>query len=200
MSLPALTRNLLWERSGNQCVLCKKELAKSICAFSGSRSFGTLCQIISEERESPRYEYLKKYDFYDNYILLCSDCRNEINERCENYSAPYLKTLRGVHEAWLRTAIAEEKRKAEEEKKKAAEYEESLKILHPITTGAQLYEIVREVSDCEFEHCEPTSQEDTYISELLQFIPDRRRENNTGDNINMYSLVVKLLEKRGFLL
>lgn len=103
MAIPSQTRNLLWERSGNRCVLCKKELTKSIRAFSGSRGFGYVCHIISEERESPRYEYLKEYDYYDNLILLCSDCRNEIDERCENYPDAYLKTLRGVHEGWVRT-------------------------------------------------------------------------------------------------
>jgi len=121
MALPSLTRELLWERSGHKCVLCQKDLAKSIHAFVGSRDFGMLCQIVSEDRESPRYEWLKEYDYYDNYILLCGKCRSKIDEDLRNYPAALLKTLRGVHEAEVRAAIAEEKkRKAEEEKRKVS--------------------------------------------------------------------------------
>jgi DNA-directed RNA polymerase subunit RPC12/RpoP len=118
MALPSLTRQLLWERSGYKCVLCQKDVARSIHAFSGSRSFGSLCQIVSENRESPRYEWLREYDYYDNYILLCSKCRSEIEENWERHPSARLKTLRGVHEAEVRTAIAEEKRKKQEKEER----------------------------------------------------------------------------------
>jgi hypothetical protein len=95
--------------------------------------------------------------------LLCSKCRSEIEENWERHPAALLKTLRGVHEAEIRTAIAEEKRKKQEK-------EERLRTLQRITSGEQLHDIINNAMDFEFEPCEIALPEDTDI--ILKFSED----------------------------
>jgi hypothetical protein len=199
MAISSLTRNLLWERSGHRCVLCQKELAKSIHAFSGNRGFGYVCHIISEEQDEPRYEFLKNYDVYDNLILLCSECRNEIDENWERYPATRLKTLRGVHEAEIRTAIADEKRQKQEK-------EERLRTLQRISSGEQLFDLIKNVMDFEFEPCEVALQEETNIisefsQEFLYFVKQLHCGGGTGWQELLLTVInskIAELEKRDF--
>jgi hypothetical protein len=166
MPITDRTRKILWGRSGNLCVLCRRTLIEDGTAVSDESVVGDECHIIGEKPGASRGHLglgRNDLDEYDNLILLCKVHHKLVDDQPETYPVERLRAMKAAVEAWV--------------KEKLATKPDSLKphfaLLFRIRTGKELGAIIGGSCAFVFDHDEPeTDEEAKLIGNFLQNIQD----------------------------
>lgn len=186
MAISIKTRKTIWGRSGNRCAFCKIELVSEKDENSRALNIGEECHIISSKSTGPRHKvgYTGDIDGYENLILLCRNHHKTVDEQVEKYSESRLKQLKVAHEAWVKKAI--------DDADVTMKTPEAI-LLHRVTTGKELVEIISEVDGYSFDHDELENEEEVdLIASLFQNLEDY------GDLISMGSFEKSRQIRLGF--
>ena len=98
------TRRILWGRSGNRCIFCRRELVVNATAADDESVVGDECHIISSHPNGPRYDpsySVKKLHVCENLILLCRVHHKMIDDQCESYTVDILRQMKVNHDLWV---------------------------------------------------------------------------------------------------
>lgn len=108
MAITDKTRKLLWGRSGNQCAVCRLELAIDATVCDDASLVGEECHIHSGQEGGPRYDPsvpTSAIDGYENLLLLCRVHHKMVDDQHETYTAELLVKMKGNHEKWVKEKL-----------------------------------------------------------------------------------------------
>ena len=96
MSISSKTRKLLWGSFAGHCAKCDAELIKQ--SFSSNASLiGQEAHIIAQNKGGPRWCpgcSKKEINSFENLILLCNNCHDEIDKNEKRYTIEKLRQIR----------------------------------------------------------------------------------------------------------
>ncbi len=103
MPISQATRKILWARSGNLCVLCRRALVEEGTEYDDRAVVGEECHIYAQGKTGPRGQGQAPADVhhYSNLILLCGACHTVIDAQEATYTVELLMALRDQHETWV---------------------------------------------------------------------------------------------------
>ncbi|HEV2778942.1 MAG TPA: HNH endonuclease signature motif containing protein [Actinophytocola sp.] len=102
MTITSEARKRLWARSGNRCVICRKELVRDDIEGVPGALIGNEAHIIARSPGGPRYVLGEgARDDYENLILLCANDHIEVDRQPSRYTAEHLRLLKSNHEKWV---------------------------------------------------------------------------------------------------
>jgi hypothetical protein len=98
---PAKDVKILYGSSGGQCAKCLKDIIKEANENDNSAQIGKISHIVGHKPDGPRGDpnYPKeKLDVYENWILLCGSCHDEIDVQPNSYSIEDIRKMKNTHE------------------------------------------------------------------------------------------------------
>lgn len=101
---------ILWGRSGNRCVICKKELTQNSASEASSFTLGEQAHIVGENPGSARYQEQMgsaERNSYHNLILLCPNHHREIDSNPNDWTTEKLFVTKSQHELWVSEMLSE---------------------------------------------------------------------------------------------
>lgn len=206
MTITDKTRKLLWGRSGNRCVICKRELVVAGTPFDDPSIVGEECHIVSSQVNGPRYDPSfpkEQIDSYENLLLLCRTHHKMIDDQCETFSADILRQMKANHEKWVSERLSEEDIP---KKIRIRRVKENIPtFLVRLTEGNQVMKVAIGTCAFSFDHDELHSDEEVDLIanflQLIQDIGDMGAELDASDKVRIgYELTqeLKKLEEMGF--
>jgi hypothetical protein len=111
MSIGLKTLKMLWGRSASRCAFpsCKMELVMDATQTDDESIVGEACHIVARSKDGPRGDSplnSEQRDKYTNLILLCNVHHKVIDDQVESYTVDYLKSIKNVHECWVKSQLA----------------------------------------------------------------------------------------------
>lgn len=97
-------QKILCLKSGNRCAMpeCHKELVVPKTENDPASIIGIIAHIKGENPTSARYDpEMTERNYYDNLILVCSDCHKMIDDQPNTYTVEKLHKIKEEHEHWI---------------------------------------------------------------------------------------------------
>lgn len=167
---------------------------------------GQECHIISGKTEGPRHDPTyppDKIDEVGNLVLLCAVHHKMVDDQSETYNIEILRKLKTNHEAWVRTALTEQKWPPAVKIRRVKENIPQHMVR--INTGREVIGIVDGSLAFQFDHPEPkTPQETQLLAHFLQEaqdLGDLLSDFEAGDRVQVafhFSELIAELEGAGF--
>lgn len=206
MTITDKTRKLLWGRSGNRCMICKKELIIDATLKDADSVIGEECHIISARKNGPRYDALYEYeklDSYENLMLLCRVHHKMVDDQAATYTVKILKQKKTNHEAWVSQRLAKEQKI---QPVRCRRVKENIPpVLFRLNTGKEILDVVRNAMAYSFEHDELSSTDEVVL--IASFLQNAQDWGEIRDDLEIgmrvqteYELTQALqeLEQAGF--
>lgn len=206
MAATEKTRKILWGRSGNRCVMCRRELIVAATPADDESVVGDEAHIASAAGQGPRHDPEYPSDRLDepaNLILLCRVHHKMVDDQHETYTADMLRRLKANHEKWVSSSLCEVSPRSHIRVRRVRENIPSH--LVRLTSGREIMTVVDGAYGFSFDHEEPQSQTEVdLLSEFLQEAQDwgdLSGELEAGDRVragHRLSTLLQELEAAGF--
>lgn len=174
MAISEKTRKVLWGRSGNRCVICKRELVLSATPSDDESVVGDECHIISSQTNGPRYDSTfqkDQIDSYNNLILLCRVHHKMVDDQHETYTADVLRQMKVNREKWVSEKLSDVTKTKPLRIKRVKENIPSY--LTRLATGKEVIELIEKSYMFSFNHDELQSQKEVeLVGGFLQMVQD----------------------------
>ena len=175
MSISDKTRKVLWGRSGNRCVICKRELVIDSTFQDDESVVGEECHIVSPKENGPRYDPSypgEKIDTYENIMLLCRVDHKMADDQVEAFTTDILRQMKANHEIWVTTKLADRPAPPRPLRIRRVE-ERTPDFLSRLTSGKQVLELASSGYAYSMDHDELRSQSEVdLVGGFLQIISE----------------------------
>lgn len=164
MSITDKTRKQLWGRSGNRCMICKKELVIDATLEDGESIVGEECHIVSARENGPRHDTSyksEKLDSYKNLMLLCRTDHKMVDDQAATFTAEILSQMKATHEVWVSQRLADEQKSQPLRYRRVKENIPAF--LFKLSTGKEVLDIVGNAMAYAFDHDELSSSEEVEL-------------------------------------
>jgi hypothetical protein len=109
VSISDKDRKILWGRSGNRCVLCRRVLIAERTPADREAVVGDEAHIAARSPGGPRYGECppNMVDSYENLMLLCRDDHKKIDDQPQHHTTARLRQAKTEHEEWVERALGD---------------------------------------------------------------------------------------------
>lgn len=174
MPITDKTRKQLWGRSGNRCMICKKELVVDATLQNSESIVGEECHIISAREKGPRHDpcyQSEKLDSYENLMLLCRTDHKMVDDQAATFTTEILREMKTTHEVWVSQRLTDEEK---QQPLRCRRVKENIPaFLFRLNTGKEVLDIVSNAMAYAFDHDElSTPEEVEFVGGFLQTAQD----------------------------
>ena len=206
MPISDKARKILWGRSGNRCVICRRELVVNPTAVDDESVVGEECHIVSERPQGPRYDAsipVHRIDDHENLLLLCRIHHKMVDDQEETYTAQVLHRLKKEHENWVSSTLTQEQTPSQVRIRRIVGSTPSH--LVRLTSGTDLMSIVAGSMAYSFDHDEPQSEAEVEL--LSSFLQEAQDWGELSDDLEAggrvtaafrMTTLIRELEQAGF--
>lgn len=174
MPISDKTRKQLWGRSGNRCIVCKKELVIDATFDDVESIVGEECHIISARERGPRHDASYEpqgFDSYENLMLLCRTDHKMVDDQAATFTTEILRQMKASHEVWVSQSLAEKQKLQPVRYRRVKENIPA--ILLRLNTGKEVLDVVTNAMAYSFDHDELSSQEEVeLVAGFLRSVQD----------------------------
>src|SRR5215475_11587653 len=102
-------RKILWGRSGNRCVVCRRVLVAERTPTDREALIGEEAHIAARSPGGACYGEcaLDIVDRYENLILLCRVDHKRVDDQWRHYTTSRLQQIKAEHEAWVEHSLGD---------------------------------------------------------------------------------------------
>lgn len=99
---------ILYGAAARRCSKCHKDIIKEGNQYDPPAQIGKISHIVAHRSKGPRGDPdfpEEELDKYENWILLCGTCHDEIDVQPNTYSIEDIREMKEAHEKWVQSQL-----------------------------------------------------------------------------------------------